>query len=199
MLNKEQKELVEKHLSYAERLAKKHTFKTDLVDDHTQEAALGFVEAVTTFDPSKGKAFKSYAWKRGLWRVTRASQKHIASSRSISYRSDKFDDYQSYPTNLSLHDSGATEDGIPLQERLASDVDLEKELDLSRRTANMLEALYSVLEELPDKERAIDIIEATVDPDKTMVDVAEKYGVSRQAIAQSRQRLFAQIRKRMSE
>lgn len=41
-------------------------------DDLIQEAALGLLEAVRTFDPSRGVPFKAYARKRARWAVSKA-------------------------------------------------------------------------------------------------------------------------------
>lgn len=196
MLNDEQKNLVLKHLHDAGHVARKHTFSLTELDDHIQEAALGLIEAAASFDPSMDTNFRPFGWRRSLWRITKYSKETIANHRCIPARGKQAKEYDKHPVALSFY-AREQEDGMSLEEVVSSGQDIEAEVELAQRTDEMMEVIQDLLSKRDDREKMCDIIQAVIDPDYHMSDVAVKYNITRQAIQQTKARFFKEVRERL--
>lgn len=73
-LTEEQKQLVAEHVGWAEKVAKRRINHCVSLEDRTQDAVLGLVDAARSFDPARGVKFETHAYARVIGEILDAER-----------------------------------------------------------------------------------------------------------------------------
>lgn len=96
------KEIVRKNLGLIGNILKKWKIPHEYWDDGIQEGALGIIQAIETFDPSRGKKFTTYASWKIIGRVTRVRAVSMRNARR--FKGLRYEAYE--PSLFGRDDSG---------------------------------------------------------------------------------------------
>lgn len=125
---------------HAKAVAKSRLCGCDIVDDLSQEAAIGFFNAVRNYDPSKGSAFRTYA---------EVCVENVLVSAVRSYVSHKNQPLNDYSEFVDAEISGSIGGSYGWPE---SSADPEEHIFENESVSRLIETLSS---ELTDLEKAV--------------------------------------------
>lgn len=184
-------ELATLYGSVAEHQARRY-YTQDLdrmrsLDDLRQDAWEGIIQAWHGYSPDRGMSFKSYAVNRAWWTIIN-NVKHVDNNLHNSWLKDRRA-YQDILNWESL-DAMADEFGDHLAHLTApADEEYEKDVPL----------MWQMLQALDDMPRERYIVEQYHVHGRTLQDIGDELGLSRERVRQLRDRAYPVMRRRLTE
>jgi RNA polymerase primary sigma factor len=171
--------LVRHNLSFVVAVSRKYLGRGSRLDDLIQEGNVGLLKAVEKFDPNLGTRFSTYA----IWWIRAYIQKYLKDARSSVQGGGGSE--RVYQRDLSL-DAVVDEDGETTRlDRLESPEPNPEALALSRqKDEDVREALKRVRKRLGDLGWQIVNERLEADSPKTLAEIGELFGVSRERVRQ---------------
>ncbi|MER2092604.1 MAG: SigB/SigF/SigG family RNA polymerase sigma factor [Saccharopolyspora rectivirgula] len=219
--------LVTEHLPVAEHIALRFSNRGESLEDLTQVATLGLINAVDRFDPDRGVDFLSYAgptimgevrrhFRDTGWAVRmprRMQELHLAVSSAISRLSQELGRAPT-PSELAKHLNISTDDvyrgleagsayrSSSLDELLSDTDEIPLGDALGSDDAELVEVenretVRPLLERLPERERRILVMRFF--RGMTQTQIAEQIGISQMHVSRLLSRSLSQLREHLGE
>lgn len=168
-------------------------------EDYWQEGFIGLLKACRTYNPSRGAKFSTHA----VWMIyARVSRAHYLETveKGWSRKSGSFSKRVRVAVTISM---GSTRSrGFSPDEESPFDVpDHRENYEPSDSAADLSKGILQKLQTptgKPYSDRDVEVLKGLVFEERTMDDVAEEFGVSRQRIDQIEKKMLASARTRFS-
>jgi RNA polymerase sigma factor (sigma-70 family) len=186
--------LVMANMRYVIQVAKKRSGPTMPEEDLVQEGAIGLTEAIEKFDLSRGCKLLTFA----VWYIRSRMQRHTYKmiqqvkrlttvGARVAWCQGRFEIVRDLSLNETLGDSGAEH-----QDMLEDDTDLMAEIIEAEERADIRCKAIGAAED--ERERSILSNRTLAEDPKTLREIGERMGVSRERVRQIEKRMLSRLR-----